>query len=240
MSNLSNIYQKIHKYIFKEKELDFNKNKLMLTSLYILNSFGELDMIYYDILTHLSSKIENDIDKDDIDKISASLYCIIASYQCLEYMPAMLNKPFINKKISSHILFGEGLTYLSSLALISEAYKILLDLPNNIKKLAIIRLFNKDISNFRATSNSIKHFTNISNDHIKEDSYNFKNIIIINIIKTILLLVGKNIDYITLFDTDIKEATKHIINNYQVNYNIYIIEINKLIDKMNLTQLSDT
>ena len=221
-------------------------NKLSLTCLYCLNIFSDNDLIYWKIaklVNDLIKKVKyskardkdkdkesinnykNNLNNENLTKLLVAIYCILASNQTIYGLPSMLDLKWKNGKISPHILFGEALSNLASITLVAEAHKILLELDTSISKIKLIAVLNKQIIDFRTNSDLIKQFGKSTKTMINTDYKIFQNVLLINMIMSILILNGYEINKVTKLKENITRIVKVIV---------------KLLDEINISSITDS
>ncbi len=170
-----------------------SSNKLSLTCLYSLNIFSNNDFIYWNTAQVLKNILQeratgHSISETNFHKFISAIYCILASNQTVYSLPSMLNLKWRNGKITPHILFGESLSNLAAISLLSESHRLLLGINETNNKIELIKVFNKEIIEFRNKSQAIKHFGDISKEILEADYVTFRHTLLINTIVSLLVL----------------------------------------------------
>lgn len=249
-SDIEQLYEKIGECL-KDKWGDDTTNKLSLTCLYSLNIFSNEDIIYwktailvdkminsiYDKGLSINNHINNinnisdinDINDMSFTKVITAIYCILASNQTIYNLPSMLNLNLYHGKITTHILFGDALANLSSITLVAESYKLLLELDTPINKCELIGVLNEQTSNFRATSKLINKFPKSTKELIKNDYQSFQITLLENTIITILILRSYSIDNILAAKKTIRQIAKELMSLIKTR-NPYLIKDEEYIE----------
>ena len=216
-----------------------SRNKLSLCCLYSLNIFGKNDLVYWKTIIVINNILNNKVSdsnvslsEKDLLKFITAIYCILASNQCIYNLPAMLNVRWMDGKITPHILFGESLANLSSITILAESYKLLMNINCKTNNSNILKLFNKEIETFRNNSKLIVNFGNTTTNMIKEDFNCFKLTLLVNTINSLFLLYNYDIDFLTEKREIIFKLSKFIIdvNDIDANEIIRIINNSNFVD----------
>lgn len=183
--SLGELYPLIERHI---QLVQASTNKLALSCVYSLQTFSIQDSIYIRVIRTLSDMYG--CSGTDLDCLVVATYCVLASYQTIYDMPHMRNRRFRDHKICTHVIFGEALSYLTSLTLLSEAQRIFSRISSKKATIQLLEMMHTDMHEFQQTSQVVATFEDIPNIALENDYMNIQGMLLANVIKSVSILGG--------------------------------------------------
>jgi len=184
MFYIEQLYAWILKHALHEVVSGQTPHKLALASLYALQIFGSSDISYAEEMMRILPQSPD----HEAEQLIVAIYCILASYQTIYDMPHMLHRRFRNSKICTHVLFGDALSYLVSLTLLSEAHRILLLIPSTKHRLEILELLDTELYYFQETCQVLQQFDTVPREALVQDYTRFQEVLLRNSVQSMKLL----------------------------------------------------
>ena len=101
-------------------------NKITEAIAYQLNSLSEVEMKIISIINYIQITLNNEFNKNcDLSNIILGLIYLYNSKIIIYNLPSMLDKVNYNNKPCVHVLFGETVSQLTSVSLVTECFELI-------------------------------------------------------------------------------------------------------------------